>query len=153
MNIYSRLDDEFIIALRQYIKNNPLTEEDKVQGRGVKPVYTPILFGIDNGFYGKKHTKKQIKAWSEMRLGEKNPNYGGKAWTEESLKKLRKPKNNKENYKGSPGKITCINKLGQSVQIQSAVYNAQKESGLSTSNWEYVNTNSKEAKKRKSLRI
>jgi hypothetical protein len=84
-----------------------------------------------------------------MRLGEKNPNYGGKAWTEESLRKLRKPKKNKENYKGSPGKITCINKQGRAIQINKDLYNLQKESGLPVSEWEYVNTNSKEANLRK----
>jgi hypothetical protein len=150
MNIYSPpKNDELIQDLRNFIKNNPLTEEDFKTRANIKPVYTPILFGADNGFYGRKHKPEQIKAWSEMRLGEKNPNYGGKAWTEESLRKLRKPKKNKENYKGSPGKITCINKQGRAIQINKDLYNLQKESGSPVSEWEYVNTNSKEANLRK----
>jgi hypothetical protein len=86
-----------------------------------------------------------------MRLGEKNPNYGAKSWTEETLKKLRQPKKNKENYKGTPGKITCINKQGLTIQINKEVYNQQKLTDLPVSEWEYVNTNSKEAKVRKSI--
>lgn len=154
MNIYSFPEnDEFIVDLKQFIKNNPLTEEDLNSNTNIKPVYTPILFGEDNGFYGKKHKPEQIKAWSDMRLGEKNPNYGGKAWTEESLRKLRQPKRNKENYKGTPGKITCINKRGLPIQINKELYNQQKQSNLPVSEWEYVNTNSKEAKLRKANMI
>jgi hypothetical protein len=146
MNIYSSPEnDEFIIGLREWCLNNPLTEEDMAGGKCIPPVYTPILYGKDNGFYGRKHTPEQIKAWSEMRLGEKNPNYGGKAWTEESLRKLRQPKKNKENYKGTPGKITCINKNGDAIQINKELYNQQKDSGLPVCDWEYVNTNSREA--------
>lgn len=153
MDIYSLYapnhNDELISDLRNFIRDNPLTEEDFKTRTNIKPVYTPILYGADNGFYGKKHKPGQIKAWSDMRLGEKNPNYGGKAFTEESLRKLRQPKKNKENYKGTPGKITCINKQGQAIQINKELYNQQKESGLPVCDWEYVNTNSKEAKLRK----
>lgn len=116
-------------------------------------------FGIKNGMYGKtgennpfsgkQHTIKQKLIWSEMRLGNKNPNYGGKAFTQETLLKLRKPKPNKENYKGSPGKMCCINKEGKSIQIDKQIYHDQKISGIEAKDWEYVNTNSKEAKNRK----
>lgn len=102
-----------------------------------------------NPFYKKSHSSEQKKIWSEMRLGEKNPNYGGKAFTEETYEKLRKPKLNKINYKGSPGKITCINKLGEAIQISKDLYNSQKNSSLLVTEWEYVNTNSKEAKRRR----
>lgn len=102
-----------------------------------------------NPFYKKTHSSEQKKIWSEMRLGEKNPNYGGKAFTEETYKKLRIPKLKTHNYKGTPGKITCINKLGEAIQISKDLYNSQKNSDLPVIEWEYVNTNSKEAKKRK----
>ena len=150
MNIYTfDLEDDFFIEMKLWMKENPLTEEDLAGARCVPPAYTPILFGKDNGFYGRKHTAEQIKSWSEMRLGEKNPNYGGKSLTEESLIKLRQPKKNKENYKGSPGKITCINKQGLPIQINSEIYNKQKQTGKPVCEWEYVNTNSKEAIYRK----
>lgn len=150
MNIYSPCkNDDFFVDLQKWCKNNTLSEDDLKNSKTVPPVYTPILFGKDNGFYGKKHSPEQIKFWSEMRLGEKNPNYGGKSFTEETLKKLRQPKKNKENYKGTPGKITCINKRGQAIQIDKILYNKQKESGLPVHMWEFVNTNSKEAKNRK----
>jgi len=151
MNIYLlNTEDEFFEGIKLWMKENPLTEEDLAGAtKCVPPVYTPFLYGKDNGFYGRKHTEEQKKSWSEMRLGEKNPNYGGKSWTEESLKKLRQPKKNKENYKGSPGKITCINKQGSPVQINVEIYNKQKKSGKPICEWEYVNTNSKEAKVRK----
>jgi hypothetical protein len=150
MNIYSPYkNDDFFNDLREWCKNNPLNVDDLENSKSVPPVYTPILFGKDNGFYGKKHTPEQIKSWSEMRLGEKNPNYGCKAWTEETFRKLRQPKKNKENYRGTPGKITCINKQGQAIQIDKNLYNKQKDSGLPVYMWEYVNTNSKEAKNRK----
>lgn len=150
MNIYSPdPDNEIFIEMKIWMKKNPLTKEELLASKPVPPVYTPILFGKDNGFYGRKHTPEQIKAWSEMRLGEKNPNYGGKAWTKESLIKLRQPKKNKQNYKGSPGKITCINKQGLPIQIEVEIYNKQKQSGKPVCDWEYVNTNSKEAKIRK----
>jgi hypothetical protein len=101
------------------------------------------------GTVGYKHTPEQIKAWSDMRLGDKNPNYGGKAWTEETFKKLRQPKKNKENYKGSPGKICVINKLGEAIQITTEIYNKQKDSGLPMEQWEFVSTVSKIAKNRR----
>lgn len=149
MNIYSvQPDDEFFSGLKEWCKNNPLTKED-LDNRAPPSAFVPILFGEDNGFYGRKHTPEQIKSWSEMRLGEKNPNYGGKAWTEESLKKLRQPKKNKENYKGSPGKICAINKLGEAIQITTEIYNKQRECGLPMEQWEFVSTVSKVAKLRR----
>ena len=105
--------------------------------------------GDKNPFYDKRHNPEQIQKWSETRLGELNPNFGGKAFTEETLKKLRKPKPNKENYKGTPGKITCIDKNGNAVQIDKDVYSNQKLISSNQSEWEYVNTNSKEAKRRR----
>jgi hypothetical protein len=150
MNIYSSQQcDEFVEDLRRWCKENPSAADEYKTKINVKPVFTPILFGEDNGFYGRKHTPEQIKAWSEMRLGEKNPNYRAKSWTEETFKKLRQPKKNKENYKGTPGKITCINKKGLAIQINKEVYNQQKLTKLPVCEWEYVNTNSKEAKVRK----
>lgn len=105
--------------------------------------------GDKNPFYGKHHDTQQIHKWSETRLGELNPNFGGKAFTDETLKKLRKPKPNKENYKGTPGKITCINKNGDAKQIDCETYNDQKNSGLDPKDWEYVSCTSKEAKRRR----
>lgn len=150
MDIYFSKDDEFINDLREWLKNNPFDEKDLcLIKKPVTPVYVPVLYGQDNGFYGKKHKPEQIKSWREMRLGEKNPNYGGKAFTEESFRKMRQPKPNKENYKGTPGKITCINKKGKAEQITTEVYHQQKNSGLPMSEWEYVNTRSKVARDRK----
>jgi hypothetical protein len=150
MNIYSiQPDDEIFLELKEWCKNNPLSLKDLGGKKHPPPAYVPILFGSDNGFYGKKHTPEQIKSWSNMRLGDKNPNYGGKAWTEESLKKLRQPKKNKENYKGSPGKICAINMFGEAIQITTEIYNKQKESGLPMQQWEFVSTVSKEAKIRR----
>jgi hypothetical protein len=149
MNIYSiQPDDELFSGLREWCQNNPLSPED-LNNRAPPSAFVPILFGADNGFYGKKHTPEQIKSWSDMRLGDKNPNYGGKAWTEESLKKLRQPKKNKENYKGSPGKICVINKLGEAIQITTEIYNKQKDFNLPMEQWEYVTTTSKVAKIRR----
>lgn len=102
-----------------------------------------------NPFYNRKHSEEQIRNWSESRLGELNPNFGGKAFTEETLKKLRRPKPNKENYRGSPGKVTCIDKQGNAIQIEKEIYQRQKLYGLDPHLWEYVNTNSKEAKIRR----
>lgn len=148
MHIYSPTEEDswWVDDLRNFIKND---KSFKNYERPEKLPPSTVLFGKDNGFYGRKHTPEQKKLWSDMRLGEKNPNYGGKSWTEESLKKLRQPKKNKENYKGSPGKICCIDKKGNAIQISKEVYQQQKLSGLSACDWEYVNTNSKEAKIRK----
>ena len=107
------------------------------------------MCGDKNPFSGKTHSTEQKRKWSEMRLGDKNPNYGGKAFTEETLYKLRRPKSKKENYKGSPGKITCINRNGIAIQITTDLYNKQKESGLPVADWEFVSTRSKEAEKRR----
>jgi len=152
MNIYSiQKDEEIFYELKEWCKNNPFKPDKTNAVKSVPSVYSPILFGPDNGFYGRKHTPEQIKAWSDMRLGEKNPNYGGKAWTAESLKKLSRPKKNKENYKGSPGKICVINKLGEAIQISNKIYNAQRQSGLPMEEWEFVSTVSKVAKQRRQL--
>lgn len=149
MNIYRiKPEDELFSGFKEWSKNNPL-EEPTSSEKLPAPPWIPILFGADNGFYGRKHTQEQIKSWSDMRLGEKNPNYGGKAFTEETFKKLRRPKKNKENYKGSPGKICCIDKLGQAIQITTGIYNKQKESGLPMEQWEYVSTRSKVSKLRR----
>lgn len=107
------------------------------------------MYGKPNPFKGKSHSEEQKKIWREMKLGEKNPNYGGKSFTEDTLKKLRKPKSNKENYKGSPGKITCIDNDGNAVQISVDEYNSQKELNIPTEQWKYVATRSKEAIRRK----
>ena len=104
-----------------------------------------------NPFYNKKHKPEQIKAWSDMRLGNKNPNYQGKSFTEETYKKLRQPKKCKDNYKGSPGKICCIDKNGVAKQISTELYNSQKKFGLPMEQWEYVSTTSKVAKLRRQL--
>ena len=104
-----------------------------------------------NPFYGRKHSVELKEKWRNMRLGENNPNFGGKSWTKESIEKLRKPKSNKENYKGSPGKITCIDKNGQAQQISTELYRQQKQSGLPMCEWEYVNTNSRVAADRKKM--
>jgi hypothetical protein len=151
MNIYSPTEEDswWVNDLRNFIKNDKSFDVHQQHEKLPPPVYAPVLFGKDNGFYGRKHTPEQIKLWSDMRLGEKNPNYGGKAWTEESLIKLRQPKKSKKNYKGSPGKITCINKMGIPIQITTEMYHKQGEFGEAMENWEYVNTRSKEAKKRK----
>jgi hypothetical protein len=106
-----------------------------------------------NPFYGRKHTLEQKEKWRKSRLGEKNPNFGAKSFTEETYKKLRKPKINKENYKGTIGKITCINKQGKAIQISKEIYRKQKEISMNQSTWEFVNTNSKEAKKRKNNNV
>jgi hypothetical protein len=84
-----------------------------------------------------------------MRLGAKNPNYKGKSFTEETYKKLRKPKLCKDNYKGSPGKICVIKKNGEAIQITTEIYNKQKDSGLPMEQWEFVSTRSKVARIRK----
>lgn len=102
-----------------------------------------------NPFFGKSHSDGQKIKWSEMRLGVLNPNYGAKAFTEETYKLLRRPKSNKENYKGSPGKINCINKNGKAVQITTAEYHKQKLVSNNPADWEYVATRSKEAILRK----
>lgn len=153
MNIYSPKQGdailEFFSDFKEWCHNNPLTSEDVESKKLPAPPWIPILFGKDNGFYGKKHTPEQIKAWSDMRLGDKNPNYGGKAWTEETLRKLRQPKKNKENYKGTPGKICGVDKCGRNIQISADLYNKQKESGLPMSEWEFVSPVSKEAKNRR----
>jgi hypothetical protein len=149
MDIYFSSDDEILLELREFCKNYKPKIEELGCIKHAPPVYRPILFGEDNGFYGRKHKPEQIKSWSEMRLGEKNPNYGGKAFTEETYKKLRRPKTNTINYRGSPGKITCIDKSGKAIQISKDLYNEQKSLDLPIEEWEYVNTNSKEAKKRK----
>ena len=124
-----------------------------------KGVYREGVFGEKNGMFGKSgelnpffsktHSIEQKEAWSEMRLGIKNPNYGGKAFTEETLNKLRSPKPNKENYKGTPGKITCIDRNGKAVQISNQIYNHQKNISKDPQDWEFVTTRSKEAKRRK----
>lgn len=111
------------------------------------PMYGKI--GELNPFFNKKHTIEQKKKWSETRLGENNPNFGAKSFTEETYIKLRKPKINKQNYKGTVGKITCIDRNGRPIQISKELYNKQKELSSNPSDWEFVNTNSKEAKKRK----
>jgi hypothetical protein len=102
------------------------------------------MYGKENPFKGKKHTDEQKLLWS---IKKKGVPQGPKS--EECKLKLRKPKSNKQNYKGSPGKITCINKQGIAVQISKDVYNLQKMSGLPMCEYEYVNTNSKEARSRK----
>jgi len=149
MDIYFHPEDEILLDIREFIKNNRIKKEELGCLKHAPPVYRPILFGEENGFYGKKHKPEQIKAWSEMRLGVKNPNYGGKAFTEETYKKLRKPKPEGSNYRGSPGKITCIDKNGKAIQISKEIYNNQKNLNLPVTEWEYVNTNSNEAKRRK----
>ena len=45
--------------------------------------------------------------------------------------------------------MCCINKEGKSIQIDKQIYHDQKISGIEAKDWEYVNTNSKEAKNRK----
>lgn len=107
------------------------------------------LFGEKNHFYNKKHTEESKNKMRAKKIGAHNPNYNGKSFTEETLKKLRKPKSNKTNYRGTPGKITCIDKTGNSIQIDKHVYNQQKESGVPMEEWDYVNTNSKVGKKRR----
>lgn len=102
-----------------------------------------------NPFYGKKHSIEQKRIWTDMRLGDKNPNAGGKAFTQETLLKLRRPKANKQNYNGTPGKITCINKNGIAVQVTTEQYHSQKSLNIPIDQWEYVNTRSKEAARRK----
>jgi hypothetical protein len=150
MNIYSpKQDDELFSAIKEWYKKNPLTLEDFGDRTSPPPTFIPILFGQDNGFYGKKHTPEQIKSWSEMRLGDKNPNWKGKSFTEETYKKLRQPKLCKDNYKGSPGKICAINKNGEAIQITTEIYNKQKDSGLPMEQWEFVSTVSKVAKIRR----
>ena len=154
MSIYTYdQDDDFFIELRNWMQKNPITKEMKKKMREeshfVPPAFIPVLYGEENGFYGKKHKPEQVKKWSEMRLGEKNPNYRGKAFTPKTIEKLRVPKKSKENYRGTPGKITCINKKGEAIQITKELYNSQKTSSLPISEWEYVNTNSKEAKNRR----
>jgi hypothetical protein len=109
--------------------------------------------GEQNPFYKRTHSAEQKKIWREMRLGDKNPNYGGKAFTEETYKKLKRPKPKTGNFRGTPGKITCINKVGEAVQIDKDLYNKQKTSGLPVSDYEFVNTNSREAKNRRLLKI
>jgi hypothetical protein len=102
------------------------------------------MYGKQNPFKGKKHSEEQKKLWSESKKGIPQ---GPK--TEECKRKLRKPKKSKENYKGSPGKITCINKMGIAVQITVEMYHNQKNNGAPMEEWEYVNTRSKIAKQRK----
>jgi hypothetical protein len=109
--------------------------------------------GSLNPFYGKQHTESQKQLWSEMRLGEKNPNFKAKSFNEETYKKLRRPKSSKANYKGTPGKITCIDIAGIAVQIDIEIYNQQKQSNKPVHEWQYVNTNSNEAKKRKLAKL
>jgi hypothetical protein len=118
------------------------TEEYRMKLRGKNnPMY-----GKENPFKGKKHTEEQKKKWSEQKRGIPQ---GPKS--EECKQKLRRPKANRINYKGSPGKITCIDKQGKPVQINVDIYYAQKQLGISIEEYEYVNTNSKEAKRRKQL--
>lgn len=150
MNIYSptEADSWWVDSLRKFFIDNQNLQIDGTTQTPVKPAYTPILYGEDNGFFGKKHTEEQKLAWSRMKKGVPQ---GPKS--EEHKQKLRRPKSNKENYKGSPGKITCINKIGQAIQIETSVYHAQKISGLPMEMWEYVNTRSKEAIKRKNTKI
>ena len=111
MNIYNRLDDEFIIELRQYIKNNPLTKEDKVKGEGIKPVHTPILFGRDNGFYGKKHTDEAKEKIRQKKIGTK--------FSPEVIEKLKKR---------FPGTSHPMSKLSETQIME--IYNLAWEGNL-----------------------
>jgi hypothetical protein len=105
--------------------------------------------GSLNPFFGKKHSDEQKHLWSEMRKGDRNPNYKAKSFTEHTRKLLKRPKSSKENYKGTPGKITCIDKQGKAIQITTEQYHKQKEIYSSISDWDYVNTRSKEAQRRR----
>lgn len=146
MNIYSptEADSWWMDSLRQFFRDNRNIQIEGALQTPVPPAFIPILYGVDNGFFGKKHTKEQKLAWSLMKKGVPQ---GPKS--EITKQRLRKPKYSNKNYKGTPGKITCINKDGVAKQITTELYHSQKMSGLPVQDWEYVSTTSKEAKNRK----
>jgi len=125
---------------------------ETVTSRFKNPETNPSGVGEKNPFFGKQHTDEQKEKWSKMRLGELNPNYQAKSFTEKTQNLLRRPKSNKQNYKGTPGKITCIDRCGNTKHITTKEYHDQKINSSDPADWEYVNTRSKEAQKRKEVK-
>ena len=69
MDIYSPSeDDDFVQGLKQFIKDNPLTEEEK----NGKWIYCKEMHPM----YGENHTEETKRLMSQSHSGEKNHMYG-----------------------------------------------------------------------------
>lgn len=65
----------------------PTHEKKKVLSLGTKQLMSLKATGVNNAFYGKKHSSESLSKISESSSGSNNPNYGGKLQTEEYLVK------------------------------------------------------------------
>jgi hypothetical protein len=103
MNIYTpNHDDELFSSLKEWCRNNPI--DLKELGHEKIPAWNK---GIPNspetrrlcGLAAKKKvmTPEMIENYRQSKLGEKNPNFGGKSWTKEAREKLSKSIKGKKN--------------------------------------------------------
>ena len=93
MSIYTSKDDELILLLKEWCLNNPIDSEKLVQkkipawNKGISPSEeTRRLCGIASK--KKVFTDEMRENYRQSKLGEKNPNFGGKSWTKEAREKL-----------------------------------------------------------------
>jgi group I intron endonuclease len=65
----------------------PTKSKKKLHSQETINAMSKKAIGVNNGFYGKKHTSDSIKKIKESSAGAKNPNYGGKLHNAEYLQK------------------------------------------------------------------
>jgi len=105
MNIYiPNHDDELVLSLKEWCRNNPIKEEELFElGHQKIPAWnkgmpnskeTNILCGI--AAKRKVMTAEMRENYRQSKLGNKNPNFGGKSWTKEAREKLSKTNTGKK---------------------------------------------------------
>ena len=111
-NIYTQTISEFCKELNPNFNTHEFWNEE------IDPLYCEEIDhfrGVNNLFYGQKHTPETRKKMSEARMGEKNPRYG-KKYSPETIKKMSEARMGEKNPRyGKKHSPEAIQKLSEAM--------------------------------------
>lgn len=109
-------------GLKKWRENNPdlVSKQAKHARSCVKNPFHPVLFGEDNGFYGKKHTEETKKIMSEKAT--LNPSKGmlGKKHSKETRKKVQLNNPNRKSIMTPFGYFESAEEFANIIKLVSA---------------------------------
>lgn len=124
MNIYFDLNDEFIVNLKQSLKDFNISDYTSCKG---------LQTGENNSFYGKKHTEESKKQISLKKKGVSCNKGSIRPWAKDNLKSIKNRAYGKFKIIEPDGKTLLVENLKQYCKNNNISYTSM--SSLSNGNY------------------